>query len=276
MADYNTIFLHWEKTQKDFDNNLILLQQRINTEPIHDIRVAIKKFRAFLNLYIILKKEPDWEILLSKTENLFDVLGRLRDIEICLTQTTAFEKETNCKCKELKNYLQALLKTTRAWANQEIHLSRKKELAKAALLLKQDNSISDSNGFPNNIAAVIRNQLTETKKHFHKPHLVRKNLKEVYYWIALLPDENTRSLWLDKELHNILDDLGNWQDLEILDVRIQHYRKDYLPKPFKEYQELKYFQTKIRDTKKLLLKSANSKARRWIKKVIMTKEKSEA
>lgn len=212
----------------------------------------------------------------SKTKNLFDILGRHRDIEICLAQTTAFEKETNCKCKELKNYLQALLKITRAWANQEIHLYRKKELVKVTLLLKRGNNLSDSTEFSDSLAAVICKQIAETKKHFRQPHLVRKNLKEVYYWIALFPCENSQALWFQKELHSILEDLGNWQDLEILDVRIQHYRKDYLPKPFKEYQVLKDFQTKIRDTKKILLKSVNSKARLWMKKVIMTKEKSEA
>ena len=121
MVSYNTIFLHWKKSQKDFDKNLNRLQQQINTETIHDIRVAIKKLRALLNLYILFKKEPEWVYLLKKTENLFKVLGRQRDIEICWSLTDHFVKETNGSCKEWKHYLQAVLKITKAWVNQEIH-----------------------------------------------------------------------------------------------------------------------------------------------------------
>jgi|CXWL01.1.fsa_nt_gi CHAD domain-containing protein len=276
MDGYNTIFLHWKKSQKDFDNNLLQLQQRINTEAIHDIRVAIKKLRAFLDLYMLLKKEPEWEYFLNKTENLFDVLGRHRDVEICLELTAALEKETNCSCKEWKNYLQSVLKITRAWANQEIHRYHKKELAKIALLLKQDNSFANGNKFSNDLTAIINQHLADAKKYFRQPHLLRKKLKEAYYWIALFPGENIPESWHQKELQSILIDLGNWQDNEILAVRIKHFRKDYLPNPFEEYQVLKDLQNKIEDNKKLLLKAANSKARRWIKKVLVpNKEKSE-
>lgn len=274
MQGYPSILQYWKKSQKDFENNLTILQQQINTDAVHDIRVAIKKLRAFLNLYMIVKNEPDFEILLSKTNDLFDVLGRYRDIEICLAQTIAFEKDTGRSCKEFKSCLQSLLKITRAWANQEIHRFHKKELAKIALLLKQDSSLADNIMFSKALAAVIINQLAETKKHFRQPHLVRRNLKEIYYWVPLFDNESTQDTWYQKELHSILDDLGNWQDQEILDVRIRHFRKDYLPKSFEEYERLKDFQNKIKDSKKVLLKAANSKARRWIKKVT-DKEKSE-
>ena len=43
MSDYNILFLQWKKIQKDFEKNLSLLLLRINTEPVHDIRVATKK-----------------------------------------------------------------------------------------------------------------------------------------------------------------------------------------------------------------------------------------
>lgn len=274
MVVYNTILLHWKKFQKDFDKNLVQLQQRINKEAIHDIRVATKKLRALLDLYMLLKKEPEWKHLLIKTDNLFAVLGRYRDTEICLALTEVHEKDANCSYKELKHYLHLLLKTTQAWANQEIHRYHKNELAKIALLLKQDESLTDRNKFSHDLKAIIYHHLSETKKHFRQPHLVRKSLKDVYYWIPLLPDENTPDLWDQKGLHDILNDLGNWQDNEILDLRIKHFRKDFVPKTFEEYPLLKDFQNKIKNHKKTLLKAANSKARRWMKKVTEN-EKSE-
>ena len=268
MEAYNILLINWKKSQKDFSQILTQLQQRINTAAIHDIRVTTKKLRAFLNLYMLIKKEPEWEYFLSKTENLFDVLGRHREVEICLELITTYEKESNCSLKELKNYLLSVLRMTRAWANQEIHRYHKKELARIALLLKQDVSINESPDFPNDLKLIINNLLSETKKHFRQPHLVRKNLKNVYYWIPLFSEENLQEPWHHKELHSILDDLGNWQDLEILEIRIRHFRKDYLPKLFKEYQAIKDLQANLKDDKKLLLKAAYSKARRWMKKVM--------
>lgn len=269
------ILQHWKISKKDFDLNLALLKQHINTNAVHDIRVATKKLRAFLSLYMVLKKEPDWEFLFNNTKNLFDILGRHRDIEICLTQTISYEKETDCSCKEFRYYLQSLLKTTRAWANQDVHRYHKKDLAKVALLLKEDSTLSDDNSFAGSLKAIIYSSVAETKNNLRRPHLVRKNLKEIYYWIPLFADENLEASWHLKELHSILDDLGNWQDHEILDVRLRHFRKDYLPKTFNEYQLLKNFQIKIRHSKKVLLKSANSKARSWMK-MVADKEKSEA
>lgn len=270
MADLNNILIHWKKSQKDFDRNLSQLQQRLDTKSIHDIRVAAKKLRAFLCLYILLKKEPEWEYLLNKTELLFDVLGRHRDIEICLALTAAFEKQTNDSCKEWKHFLLSVLKITGARANQEINDYREKELNKITLLLTQDNSLADPDQFSIDLAAIINAQLEETKKHLRQPHRVRKNFKKIYYWIPLFPDENTQESWHPAELHDLLDDLGNWQDQTILAIRIKHFRKDFLPKSFEEYHLLKDFENKTNDHKKLLLKTANRKIRRWMKKVLVT------
>ncbi|MBK6384434.1 MAG: CHAD domain-containing protein [Chitinophagaceae bacterium] len=274
MSDYNILFLQWKKIQKDFEKNLSLLLLRINTEPVHDIRVATKKLRALLSLYSLLKNEPEDEYFFQQTESLFDILGRNRDAETCLALTIAFEKESNSSCKEWKNYLRSQIKTTRAWANQEIHRYHKKELVKVSLLFKQDSCLADSNKFHDDLTAIIYTHLSETKKHFRQPHLVRKKLKEVYYWVALFPDDKLSNSWHPEELHSILDDLGSWQDNQILKERMKHFRKDYLPKPFKEYELLKDFEIKISATQSFLLKSANSKARRWIKKVT-DKQKSE-
>jgi CHAD domain-containing protein len=270
----NIMWQHWKKTQKEAVDNLSSLQQRINSVAVHDVRVAIKRLRAYLHLYILLKKEPDWDYFLTKTNQFFAILGRYRDIEICRLLTASLEKETNSSSKEFNNYLQQLQKTSRAWANGEVHRYSKKELAKIALLLKQDETLADKAQFSTALSGIIYDRLAATKKHFREPHQLRKNLKEVYYWISLFPEENAAATWYSEDLHKILDDLGEWQDHEILDVRIRHYRKDWLPKPFAEYQLLKSFRGKIKDRKRVLLENARRNARSWLAKVA-EKEKVE-
>ena len=119
------------------------------------------------------------------------------------------------------------------------------------------------------LTTIINTRLSSTKKHLRKPHQVRKNLKEVYYWIGLFPGNYALETWHQDALHSLLDDLGNWQDYEILLQRLKHFRKDYLPKAFEEYKLLIAFQDKINDDKRRLLITANSKVRSWIKMVML-------
>lgn len=265
-ADNNPLWLHWKKSQKEMELNLSLLREKISTAAVHDIRVAIKKLRALLSLYTQLQQEPEQEYPLHKTVAFFDVLGRYRDVEICLEQCGLYEKESGKPCPQLTAYFRQLLKTTRGWANLEIHRYHPKEAARVALLLKETGSHTDTAVFTGRLEALIVAQLSALKKHVKEPHVLRKRLKEIYYWIPLLPGEHPAS-WEPKLLHEILDDLGNWQDTEILDKRVQHFRKDYLPKPHEEYPILRELQDKTRAKKDSLEKSAVRKLKQWLKKV---------
>ena len=269
MNNANPILINWRKEQKVFNQNLSLLQKKLEKEAIHDLRVAIKKLRAYLELYSQLKKVTDpveagQPGLLDKTEELFDTIGRQRDVEICLEVLTSFKEETNYSYPQLTLYLQAVLKITKAWSNQEIHGYKNKETKKIAFVLKQDNEIENTRELNQYIQSIIRHSAGETKSQFKKPHLLRKNLKSVYYWINIV---NDNSEYHPELLHNILDDLGSWQDKEIALQRIKHFRKDYLPKSFDEYNKLKELEQYIDEKKSMLIKEACNKTRKWIKTI---------
>lgn len=268
LAKPHLLHPHWKKVQGDFVQQLSLLKERISSNAVHDIRVAAKKLRALLALYTRLRKEPEQVFQLHITVNFFDVLGRYRDTETCLALLQAWEKNSGQRCPALGNFFRQQLKTTRGWANQEIHRYRAKELARMARLLKEEQSLEDGMlSFRMELAGIIHEQLAHIKKHLRKPHLVRKRLKEIYYWIPLLPAPDLTENWHPKDLHAILDCLGNWQDLEILDRRVKHFRKDFLPQPHKEYETLKALLQHLRDEKKKLSAAAIRQLRSWMKKV---------
>ena len=269
MNNANPILINWRKEQKVFDENLSLLQKKLDKEAIHDLRVAIKKLRAYLELYSQLNKVTDPvesgpQRLLYKTEELFDTIGRQRDVEICQEILTSFKEETNYSYPQFTLYLQAVLKITKAWSNQEIHRYKNKEIKKIAFVLKQDNEIGDTGELNQFIQSIIRHSLGEIKSQFKKPHLLRKKLKSVYYWINLV---NDTSEYHPELLHSILDDLGSWQDKEVALQRIKHFRKDYLPKSFDEYNMLKELEQYIDEKKSMLIKTAINKTRKWIKTI---------
>lgn len=271
MDTANLILPSWKKEQQVFDKNLAVLRQKLNKEAIHDLRVAIKKLRAYLELFLLIQNETEAipgeaKQYLYKTEALFNILGRQRDVEICLELTDAIKKEAGYTCPQFTIYLRALLKMAKAWSNQEIHRYNKKELTKIAFLLKQEKPAEDAVELNQKIKALITKLLAELVTHFRQPHQLRKILKQVYYWLNQLNDNKK---YLPDTLHNILDDLGSWQEHEVLSVRLKHFRKDYLPKPFEEYAVLKEMETIIDEKKKALINAARNKTRHWLKTINM-------
>ncbi len=273
MDNPNFIFFHWKKEQKVLEKNLGILKQHSDTNAVHDLRVAIKKLRAILKLYILIKQEPEWQYLLKNTELLFAVLGKQRDVEICLGLVTTYEKETNCRYAELKLYLQSLLKKTQYWSKRALHQYRKKELTKTAFLLQLDEELQEKEQVIQKILLILHSHLADIKKYFRQPHKVRQHLKEIYYWINIIPDDPRLQAYHKKELHIILDDFGNWQDQEILLTIMKHFRKDYLPRSFPEYDSMKTLENIVKEKKESLLKTTIPKTRRLLKKISAAQKK---
>ena len=265
MYNNNTLLSNWKKEQKELAEQLAILRQKTSTDALHDLRVAIKKLRAYLDLYILLKAGTDPVVTIlktnfSNTEEFFSIIGRRRDVEICLSLTDVLQKENGCSIPYFRSYLRTMLKITGAWSNTAVHQYQHKELSRFGRLLKEE----PIPGYPEKIKYCIDQQTADLPVHFKKPHQLRKILKSVYYWLSLLP--GTQAYQPDL-LHSILDDLGNWQDLEVLSARLRHYRKDYLPTPFEEYAALKRSGDIIIDKKKVLMKAALVKTTQWLKEI---------
>src|SRR5688572_9783308 len=95
MPTTNFILKHWKKQQTVFLQNLEGLRKQDKEKTIdliHDLRVATKKLRAYLKLFTILLNSKDYMALFERTELLFDVLGKHRDIEMGLATVSSFEK----------------------------------------------------------------------------------------------------------------------------------------------------------------------------------------
>lgn len=262
MPAISPILSHWRKEQKTFQKNLTSLRQKLNKDAVHDIRVAIKKLRAWLELFHRCRSQqdphlPPPEDLLLHTGNLFDIIGRHRDVEICLEQMAELKKKEGLACPPFTSYLNNLLKTTAGWANGAIHRYRNKELPRIHFLLKQEAAtLPCEDTCKNQIKALIN----ELPARISRPHQLRKALKTIYYWIFLLED---KAPFQPDHLHKLLDDLGRWQDLEVLHQRMRHFRKDFLPKPLEEFALLKKIEELLADRKKDLENRIKQQTRKW-------------
>ncbi|MGB3006349.1 MAG: CHAD domain-containing protein [Chitinophagaceae bacterium] len=267
MDNQDILYEHWKKEQKLFTDCLSKLKNRLSTKNIHDIRVAIKKLRAYYKLSSLVQSQPETEAYLNKTNTFFKILGRQREIEICIELTTRHEKESHHSFPFWRNQLIHLLKTTKGWTKQVLPQHNTKELSIIGLLLKQKINLTPGKIIEEKLESIINELLTENKKIEKDPHTLRKRLKEVYYWIPLSDFEESTKTFHQTALHEILNDLGNWQDFEILLTRIKHFRKDYLSKAFEENRAIKEFEMSIKNKQKFLLQNATYKIRKWLKEI---------
>lgn len=275
MADNNLIFQNWKKEQQVFNKNFAILKKHNEKEAVHDLRVAVKKLRATLELFVLLTNEPLWKYPLTETEKLFNISGKQRDIEMALEVLGILEKEAGKRYSEFRRHLQISLSAAIKWTNAAINEYKKKELGAIALLIKDEKSIQDQEEVKHKLIALIKDSLEKSKDYFKEPHKLRQYLKEIYYWIKMLPENSATVIEYEKELHHVLDELGQWQDLEMLEIKIKHFRKDYLPKTFPEYDSIKSLQETIQAKEKELLRTTLNKIRKMISKLQeMEKEKS--
>jgi CHAD domain-containing protein len=272
MKNSNFILLYWKEEQKVFNKNFEILCNGPDKKAVHDIRVAIKKLRACLKLHAIIaeKKDPiavGWQDLFTETKNLFAVLGKERDVEMCLELLTDAEKKSKQDYSNIKNYLQSMLQTKQSWSLDALKNYFKTELANLTLLLSHGADEPAKEWLIKKTIDAINNHLHQIKDYYKQPHKIRKLLKDVYYWLKMLPKNAVAEDSLEKKLEKMLDDFGNWQNDEMLLAKTKHFRKDNLPDSFGEYGSLKTLEQKVEERKEKLLKEVLTKTRQLPKKI---------
>ena len=262
------ILLHWKRQQRVFLQNLAKLNQQQETKAIHDLRVAIKKLRAYLKLMTLLVNDIDKETSFEKTEQLFDVLGKYRDIEIGLSLLQSFEKENRKTYTAFRFQLKTALQRSGIWGQNALNKYDQKELIDLTKDLEQHLKKADQQKLLDRTGAIITREIKKLKresKHFsNQPHEMRKTLKSVFYWISICPKDFLLSNGELKKLKKSLDMLGDWQDHEMLGNKVKHFRKDFVPDAREEYLLLKELEKNIEDKMEKKLHKADENLREFI------------
>jgi len=266
MRSSNLILLHWNNEYQHFKKNLTVGRKKGDSEAIHEVRVTIKKLRAYLKLLLIFTNKKTEDELFAKTEELFKVLGRHRDVEISLELTSQYEKKIKEKYPELKSFFEKQKEQTLLWSVKALNKYRDKELKHIGKLIAKSPGLAEDEIVIQKIASLIITSLLLAKENFAVPHKLRQELKEVYYWIKMLPEKHFLKPLEDK-LHDLLDDFGYWQDHQVFITRAKHFRKDYLPGSFGEFDKLKQLQATANDTAEDLLKSGMKKTKKVMAEV---------
>lgn len=255
----NLILKNWLQQEKVFNDNLILSRKRPTKISVHDLRVSVKKKRSYLRLKEHLTGE-EWKESFSNITTLFKSFGRLRDYDMSLTLIRKFERKELLSFIFFKEYLSVNRSLTRKWAKQDAIKFNEQE---PDVFIEQFKLLAGSNAeISERIIQLSSLKIKKVKtlaKHFHKnAHEIRKQLKDVYYWLKICPKVLAESFINMKALDRVLNYLGNFQDHFILKKKIKQYIKD-LPKKNEEKEMFKSLGKKLETAQKEILNKAIKK-----------------
>ena len=257
MERSNLILKNWLQQEKVFLDNLILSRKRPTKISVHDLRVAVKKMRSYLRLKQQVTGE-EWKESFSKILALFKSFGRLRDYDMSLTLIRKFERKELLSFIFFKEYLSVNRSLTRKWAKQgSIKFDEPDVFTEQFKLIPGSNAEISERIFQ--LSTLKIKKVKNLAKHFHKnAHEIRKQLKDVYYWLKICPKVLAETFINMKVLDRVLNYLGNFQDHFILKKKIKQYIKD-LPKRNEEKEILKSLGKKLETAQKEILNKAFKK-----------------
>lgn len=254
------ILQHWKKQQQIFLQNLKELREKNQPTAIHDLRVAVKKLRSYLKLLAIVFKKKDNKESFEKTEQLFSVLGKHRDIEMGLSLLHAFEKKDRVSYTVFSNHLKKVLRQTGGWVQNALKDYNEEELTDLTLQLEESLKETNSQELLDKVRVIIDKEFRKAKRlanHLaRQTHQVRKLFKDIFYWATLCPKDVLLDEEVLKKIKKSFDHLGDWQDHEMLHQKIKHFRKDFVPDAKEEYALLKELEKGIMNKKEKILDNA--------------------
>ncbi len=259
MAGTNLILKNWLLQENLFNENLILSRKRPTKISVHDLRVAVKKMRSYLRLKEELTGDK-WKDSFLKISDLFKSFGRLRDYDVSLSLIRKLERSEFLSFIFFKEYLSVNRSLTRKWAKQDALIFNDQE---QDAFNQQFNSLQDSDEEVYEkiiqLSALKIKKVKSLSKHFQKnAHEIRKQLKDLYYWLKICPKGLAEGFINIKILDRLLTYLGNWQDHVILKKKIKQYIPD-LPKRNEEKVTLKNLEKKLVLIQKEILDRAINK-----------------
>ena len=215
--------------------------------------------RSYLRLKEELTKE-EWKGSFSKISALFKSFGRLRDYDMSLILIRKLERKELLSFIFFKEYLSVNRSLSRKWAKQ---YALKFNEYEPGVFNQQFISLAGSKEEISEkiieLSALKIKKVKTLAKHFHKnAHGIRKQLKDLYYWLKISPKDFAERFINMKALDRILTYLGNWQDHVILKKKINQYIQD-LPKRNEEKVMLKNLEKKLVPTQKEILDRAIKK-----------------
>lgn len=265
MDNLNNILTIINTQQLAFAENLQKIRQRPGKKAVHDWRVAVKHIRSYLRLKNAITNEP-WKEGFAETKMLFGIMGKYRDVEMSQALLAKFQKTNTTRFHQFKTQLSGSLTLTRKNLNQAV--SQYHETGLLELVNKMQISFQQLTEPEDKIKKAVKENIRKVvtaMEHFKKnAHEIRKLLKDIYYWLKLLPIGCFFANKQMKLLDTILNKLGQWQDYFVFHRKLESFRNEILAKPDVIYSHYKTFENEIEDLMENLLTEAEKETKKLV------------
>jgi CHAD domain-containing protein len=268
MAARNFILNYWDNQLAVLADHISLVKKEITPAAIHDLRVTIKKLRSTLQLYYRVTRKKRWKEAISKTEILFKILGKHRELDINLQYMTKIDDDDTGAYKAIQNIYRNSLADAGSRLAKALAVYQPADLTAIGKDMKTnlaDNSALFSSTLKSLFAADIKKIRKSILVIKQQPHETRKQLKTFYYWLEIFPPGYLLEQPAMKKLEQLLDQLGAWHDTDWLRLQLKELVSIFIPAGTSEFTGYKKLIRKLGKDNKKLLETIAEAAARWRK-----------
>ncbi len=223
------------KLYREYNTQFKLAVKGAKEEPVHDLRVLIKRFNAlfaFLDETGIYKKNS--QLFFNQLRQFFKSAGNLRDIQVKKSLVMNYRNVNELELQEYENYLIDIENTAKTgFFNKSSNYPKsaqaqaKKTIITAIQSFKQEELSSQAKSYILKRLRIIEKYLFKNNinKYLHK---IRRILKELRYFIEIAQyctDPNPMEEVDFNEIKEIEDILGSWNDRSVLCKDLKRYNR---------------------------------------------------
>jgi CHAD domain-containing protein len=224
MAAHESIHEYYLHQHRNIDNYLELCLIHPETELVHELRLSIKKLRAFHKLAEQINSgDHDEQIYIKyRVRKLYKVAGQLRDTQVQIHLLTAFEEQTGIEYPEFGKWLlrrekKRISRFGRKPQHLVPHSTTQRTHAKIGNLLSQatDETILEGAGRALSGLYLKAQKLSAGTMNEQNLHLIRTLTKQMKYILNIMNHSYTDFIFSEisaAALHEIEVAAGHWHD----------------------------------------------------------------
>jgi CHAD domain-containing protein len=204
--------------------------QDFAADPVHDLRVAIRRCRSMADGFLSVDPDPEWKQMKKLGKALFSSLGELRDTQVMMEWVTRLSEDHDSVRHTLLHSLSHKENTQKAAAQEALrNFDRKRWLALNTKLARRTGKIPVEGLVFQHLALERLLEAHELHRHALRNrtqvgyHQLRIGIKRFRYTVEnFLPQRHEK--WAP-DLRELQDALGEVHDLDVLRASIRAHRE---------------------------------------------------
>jgi CHAD domain-containing protein len=226
--------LDYYRLQKDtLFEKVTSLQQQMDVEELHDLRVTLKRMRAFFRMLKQIRPElyPATEDY-QRIKSFFKTAGKLRDTHVQEKEIDKHEKDLGMDLSFLKDYLKTFEETYERNLNTALQQFDKELYNRYERFLESELQKQDLYYIFKDVVTFTHTKLKEargridTAETAESLHKVRSTLKDVLYYLEIINSEDNLQDISVKEVKDSQSFLGDWHDNVVTFDTVQEFKEN--------------------------------------------------